>query len=174
MKCLRFTFADRSARKPALHVSIYERTIVNGSSHMHPLRPCTPGRSLNSCRGRWATSQLHMARTSLPAASPCGAISLCPHAATFRRLTRVKIRKSRVRPGFTCKTSLYEPLAFVSGICFDRQCQEAADRAFLTVTLIPLLGLLIAIILRFRPAAAENLDSDQVRVACLTSYSVSC
>ncbi|KAL0024275.1 hypothetical protein WJX79_002109 [Trebouxia sp. C0005] len=40
--------------------------------------------------------------------------------------------------------------------------QEAADRAFLTVTLIPLLGLLVAIILRFRPAAAENLDGDQV------------
>ena len=140
---------------------------------MHPLRPCTPGRSLNSSRGRWATSQLHMGRTSLPAASPCGAISLCPHAATFRRLTRVKIRKSRARPGLTCKTSLYESLAFVSGICFDRQCQEAADKAFLTVTLIPLLGLLIAIILRFRPAAAEDLDGDQVHVACLTSYSVS-
>lgn len=145
---------------------------MNGSSHMHPLRPCTPGRSFTSCKGTWATS--HLGRTSLSTASPCGATSLRPHDAIFRRLSRVKSRKSRARPGFTCKTSLYESLAFVSGICFDRQCQEAADRAFLTVTLIPLLGLLIAIILRFRPAAAENLDSDQVRVACLTSYSVSC
>lgn len=143
---------------------------MNGSSHMRSLRPCTPGRSFTSCKGRWATSQMYLGRTSLPAASPCGATSLRPHDATFRRLTRVKVRKSRARPGFTCKASLYESLAFVPGICFDRQCQEAADRAFLTVTLIPLLGLLVAIILRFRPAAAENLDKDQVPVACLRSY----
>ncbi|DBA87741.1 TPA: hypothetical protein ACH3X1_004742 [Trebouxia sp. C0004] len=100
-----------------------------------------------------------MGRTSLTAASPCGATSLRPHHAAFRRLTRVKVRKSRARPGFPCKTSLCESLAFVPGICFDRQCQEAADRVFLTVTLVPLLGLLVAIILRFRPAAADN---DQV------------
>ena len=172
MKCLRLAYG--SARIPALHVAICEKTTVNGSSHMHPLRPCTPGRSFTSCKGRWATSQLRKGRTSLPAASPCGATSLCPHDASFRRPTRVKTRKSRARPGFTCKTSLHESLAFVSGICFDRQCQEAADRAFLTVTLIPLLGLFIAIILRFRPAAAEDLDSDQVHMACLTSDSVSC
>lgn len=143
---------------------------MNGSSHMRSLRPCTPGRSFTSCKGRWATSQMYLGRTSLPAASPCGATSLRPHDATFRRLTRVKVRKSRARPGFTCKASLYESLAFVPGICFDRQCQEAADRAFLTVTLIPLLGLLVAIILRFRPAAGENLDKDQVPVVCLRSY----
>ncbi len=165
MKCLRFTHG--SARISALHVATCERTTVNGSSHMHPLRPYTPGRSFTSSKGKWATSQLHTGRTSLPAASPCGATSLCPHDATFRRLARSKTRKSRARPGFTCKTSLHESLAFVSGICFDRQCQEAADRAFLIVTLIPLLGLLIAIILRFRPAAAEDLNSDQVHVACL-------
>ena len=141
---------------------------------MHPLRSCTPGRSFTSCKGRWATSQLYMRRTSLPAASPCGATSLRPHDAGFCQLARFKVRRSRARPESTCKTSLYDSLAFVPGICFDRQCQEAADRASLTVTLIPLLGLLVAIILRFRPAAAENLDNDQVHVACLRSCSVSC
>lgn len=135
---------------------------MNGISHMHPLRPCTPGRSLTSCKGRWATSQMYLGRSSLPTASPCDAKSVSFYDASFRRLTRVTVRKSRARRGSTCQSSLYESLAFVRGICFDRQCQEAADKTFLTVTLIPLLGLLIAIILRFRPAAAENLDNDQV------------
>lgn len=70
--------------------------------------------------------------------------------------------KPRAGPRLPCCASLVDLLAFVPGICFDRQCQEAADRAFLIVTTIPLLGLLFAIILRFRPASDEKPGSDQV------------
>ena len=70
-------------------------------------------------------------------------------------------RRSRPR-ALQCQASLLDALAFVPGVCFDRQCQEAADRAFLVVTAVPLLGLLVAIVLRFRPATTEQLGSEQV------------
>lgn len=72
-----------------------------------------------------------------------------------------RLKRTRDRP-CTCQASLVEVLAFVPGVCFDRQCQEAADKAFLIVTAVPLLGLLAAIILRFRPASTEELNSEQV------------
>ena len=77
-------------------------------------------------------------------------------------------RTSNLRraPG-RCQATLLDALAFVPGVCFDRQCQEAADRAFLIVTAVPLLGLLVAIILRFRPASSEQLGNDQVDCACV-------
>ncbi len=82
-----------------------------------------------------------------------------PCVARLRRGTH-----SQARPGshLQCRAILAELLAFVPGVCFDKQCQEAADRAFLIVTTVPLLGLLTAIILRFRPASSEKIGSDQV------------
>ena len=61
-----------------------------------------------------------------------------------------------------CQAILAEVLAFVPGVCFDRQCQEAADKAFITVTAIPLLGLVAAILFKLRPASTKELDSEQV------------
>lgn len=63
---------------------------------------------------------------------------------------------------FTCQASVLEVLAFVPGVCFDRECQEAADKAFLIVTAVPLLGLVAAVVLKFRPASTEELNSEQV------------
>ena len=69
-----------------------------------------------------------------------------------------------------CQATLLDVLAFVPGVCFDRQCQEAADRAFLIVTAVPLLGLLVAIILRLRPASSEKLGSEQVAKYCHSAF----
>ena len=50
-------------------------------------------------------------------------------------------------------------LAFASGIngvCFDRECAEAADRVFAAVIAAPLLGLLCAILYALRPGADQE------------------
>lgn len=85
---------------------------------------------------------------------------LCRHPASLRR--------TQAQP-VTCQASVLEVLAFVPGVCFDRQCQEAADKAFLIVTAIPLLGLVAAIVLRFRPASTEELNSEQVATIHISS-----
>lgn len=71
-------------------------------------------------------------------------------------------RSNTPRSQLLCKASLVETVGFVAGVCFDQQCQQAADRAFLAVTSIPLLGLLAAVILRFRPPSAASLNKDEV------------
>lgn len=82
-----------------------------------------------------------------------------PHLKLCRHPVRSRRKQAQ---SFTCQASILEVLAFVPGVCFDRQCQEAADKAFLIVTAVPLLGLAAAVILRFRPASTEELDSEQV------------
>lgn len=52
-------------------------------------------------------------------------------------------------------------LAFASGIngvCFDAACAAAADRVFLAVVAVPLLGLVASILYALRP-----IDKDKVR-----------
>ena len=75
-------------------------------------------------------------------------------------LSSARLRGPR---NFQRGAALLELAAVLPGICFDSQCQDAADTAFLIVTAIPLLGLLIAIILRYRPLSPEQLD--QLKVA---------
>ena len=81
-----------------------------------------------------------------------------------RKRSVFSLNRSAGNRQLRCQAIVAELLAFVPGVCFDRQCQEAADRAFLIVTIVPLLGLLAAIVLRFRPASAEKLGDDQVLV----------
>ena len=74
-----------------------------------------------------------------------------------------RAHKRYSEPGWPARsTSLPELAGFISGVCFDQQCQQAADRAFLIVTSIPLLGLLCAVILKYRPPSAEALNKDEV------------
>ena len=85
----------------------------------------------------------------------------------YKRLThgpehRLCRHKRTTAQPVTCQASILEVLAFVPGVCFDKQCQEAADKAFLIVTAVPLLGLVAAVILKFRPATTEELNSEQV------------
>lgn len=80
-------------------------------------------------------------------------------------------RRMYLRP-WRCQASLADVLAFVPGVCFDRQCQEAADRAFLIVTTVPLLGLLMAIILKLRPASSEELNSEQVAASHTSAFAL--
>lgn len=74
-------------------------------------------------------------------------------------------RTSRV----LCVASLPEVPGFIAGICFDQQCQQAADRAFLIVTSIPLLGLLCAVILKYKPPSADALNREEVQQRCVTT-----
>lgn len=77
-----------------------------------------------------------------------------------------RAHKRYIEPGWPARsTSLPELPGFISGVCFDQQCQQAADRAFLIVTSIPLLGLLCAVILKYRPPSAEALNKDEVSFA---------
>ena len=79
-----------------------------------------------------------------------------------------RAHKRHSKPGWPARsTSLPELAGFISGVCFDQQCQQAADRAFFIVTSIPLLGLLCAIILKYRPPSAEALSKDEVSLAFL-------
>ncbi|EIE24020.1 hypothetical protein COCSUDRAFT_5564, partial [Coccomyxa subellipsoidea C-169] len=47
-------------------------------------------------------------------------------------------------------------------MCFDAACQAAMDRAFLTATTIPLLGLAGAVAYKYRPAAWQKSEGKQV------------
>ena len=100
---------------------------------------------------------------SPPDHRPCLKSSKC-----FRVLNHLVSHRKRHCQSWQCHATLADVLAFVPGVCFDRQCQEAADRAFLIVTTVPLLGLLMAIILKLRPASPEDLNSEQVAI-CHTS-----
>ena len=55
-------------------------------------------------------------------------------------------------------------LALAPGMCFDAECQAAMDRAFLTATAVPLLGLASAIAYRLRPAQWQKRDGKQARM----------
>ncbi len=55
------------------------------------------------------------------------------------------------------------PVALAPGMCFDAACQAAMDRAFLTATTIPLLGLAGAVAYKYRPAAWQKSEGKQVR-----------
>ena len=88
---------------------------------------------------------------------PCLKSSKC-----FKVLNHLVSHKGKHCQSWRCHATLSDVLASVPGVCFDRQCQEAADRAFLFVTIVPLLGLLTAITLKLRPASPEELNSEQV------------
>lgn len=103
----------------------------------------------------------------------------CPHSPPHQRPCLSGISQcSRVWLGhrrtqcqrLQCQATLAEVLAFIPGVCFDRQCQEAADRAFLIVTTVPLLGLLAAIILKLRPVSTEKLNSEQVATSHSSAF----
>ncbi|CAL8462452.1 g1985 [Coccomyxa elongata] len=53
------------------------------------------------------------------------------------------------------------PVALAPGMCFDAACQAAMDRAFLTATTIPLLGLVSAIACRYRPWDWQKTEGKQ-------------
>lgn len=55
------------------------------------------------------------------------------------------------------------PVALAPGMCFDAACQAAMDRAFLTATTIPLLGLAGAVAYRYRPWNWQKTEGKQVR-----------
>ena len=66
---------------------------------------------------------------------------------------QLKQRQLRAVPFEACQ------LAFASGIngvCFDRECAEAADRVFAAVIAAPLFGLFCAIIYALRPGAEQE------------------
>lgn len=94
----------------------------------------------------------------------CRLASHCTFTAEHREKSVFSLNRSAGNRQLRCQAVVTEFLAFVPGVCFDRQCQEAADRAFLIVTIVPLLGLFAAIVLRFRPASTEKLGDDQVLV----------
>jgi hypothetical protein len=62
------------------------------------------------------------------------------------------------------------PVALAPGMCFDAACQAAMDRAFLTATTIPLLGLAGAVAYRYRPRDWQNSEGKEVRPACLNMW----
>ncbi len=53
-------------------------------------------------------------------------------------------------------------MAAAPGMCFDAACQAAMDKAFLTATAIPLLGLAGAIAYKFRPLEWQRDDGKRV------------
>lgn len=81
-----------------------------------------------------------------------------------RQHLRFRRKHSSTRSA-SCRASLLEVSGFVSGVCFDQQCQQAADRAFLIVTSVPLLGLLCAIILKYKAPSAQALSKEEVSSA---------
>ena len=44
----------------------------------------------------------------------------------------------------------------INGVCFDRECAEAADRVFAAVIAAPLVGLFCAILYALRPGADQE------------------
>ena len=52
----------------------------------------------------------------------------------------------------------------INGVCFDPACAQAADRIFLAVIAVPLVGLAAAILYALRPV-----DKEQVQALCHTA-----
>ena len=61
-------------------------------------------------------------------------------------------------------------MAVAPGMCFNAECQAAMDRAFLTATAVPLLGLAGAIAYRLRPAEWQKREGKQ---ACMPAFAPS-
>lgn len=68
----------------------------------------------------------------------------------------------KYQPRSRCRTSQVRPVALAPGMCFDSACQAAMDRAFLTATAVPLLGLAGAVAYKFRPLEWQKPEGKQV------------
>ena len=95
----------------------------------------------------------------------------CSRSTSYRQQC-LQFRARARRPLTHCQASVLHLAAVLPGICFDQQCPQAADRAFLIVTAIPLLGLLVAVILRYKPIPSELLEKAKVTL-CLMHYDCS-
>lgn len=136
----------RSTARAALGTTSYRRLFTSsaaGPVRFHRHRPHSPPDQ----------------RPCLRCSTTC--FRVWSHLVSYRRRTHCR--------SLRCQATLADVLAFVPGVCFDRQCQEAADRAFLIVTAVPLLGLFTAIILKLRPASTEELNSEQVAASQTSS-----
>ena len=135
------------------------RALCRGSALTKAARPAVRRRSRRSaCLGNRVYDQQRVARRRVDRTLRL------PHQRGLA--SKGHSRNSQV----LCVASLPEVPGFIAGVCFDQQCQQAADRAFLIVTSVPLLGLLCAVILKYKPPSADALNREEVQRRCTSKH----
>ena len=105
--------------------------------------------STGNCRGlhrhRWSrgASDTHAGRGRRPCQWPCA-----------------------LPPDFSQQSLTLAFASGINGVCFDRECAQAADRVFAAVTAAPLFGLLCAILYALRPGADQEVRSEDLPMMC--------
>lgn len=94
---------------------------------------------------------------ALPCTPACGSQ---PRMRGRPGLPSIADRRGKRQPRHHARVTAAAP-----GMCFDPACQAAMDKAFLTATAAPLLGLIAAVAYRLRPLEWQRRDGKEVHNA---------